>query len=545
MYNFLIVDDEEYICDSMCEIFASQPDLELDIFQAYSAVEALELLNQHRFDIVMTDIEMPGMSGLELMEEIGLRWVNCKIIFLTAHSKFDYIYSSMQVPHTRYLLKTERIEKIVDTVRDVIHELAQDHYSESLINRATASYVDKEWYRRYLITDLVSGHFSMVAEERNELFDAKFPIDLHQPIHMFIGVFSKAGPQSSKPEMVKLYDAVIKEMEASLAPSCKCVGSFVESGYLVWLVQPVDFSRYMAKGEAQQFCFSFIHGNLPTIQQRIVQTLRVPISFAISREATSWELLADTFKGLKRHLFYQHHTHGEEILLYSTEQAAAVQAMHLPDQEVQEADVLERLIRENERTEIEQYFQGLLELPSHSGEGPYYHYERFAALSTELIAIMNRYQFTYLVDQKYPVEKLVSFNRHFTWQEAVHYLQQVTLEIMALREHGFENAITKMIDSVNQYIIDNLDKDLSLVHLSAMMHYNPSYFSRVYKEVTGMNLKKYISTARIHKAKRLLSETNLKITAISELVGFDLSANFTRFFKEITGVTPQKYRDSL
>jgi len=550
MYNFLIVDDEEFICDSMYEIFSSQQDLELEIFQAYSAVEALELLNQHRFDIVMTDIEMPGMSGLELMKEISLRWMNCKMIFLTAHSKFDYIYSSMQVANTRYLLKTERIEKIVDTVRATIRELEQDHYSTSLIDRTTESYVDKEWYCRYLVTELVNGNFTVGTETRSELFDARFPIDLRKPVHLFIGAIGKANAHAAKSEMIKIYDSVVKEVENGLSASCKCIGAFLESEYLVWLAQPLDFSRYIGSGETDKLCFSLIHGNLPIIQNIIAQSLNVPISFVVSREPTGWESVGETFNGLKRHLFYQHNVHNGEILLYTPDIGPILQASPTADtcetgSQAETAIRLEKLIRESEQEEIEQFFQDLADFPPPHGQGPYYYYEKFAAVSTELISIMNKYNFTSLVDQKLQIEKLVSFNAHLTWQAAVQYLRQATFEVLALREHGFENAVMKMIDTVNQYINDNLDKELSLIKLSAMMHYNPSYFSRVYKDVTGMNVKKYISNARINKAKQLLAETNLKIADISEMVGFDLSANFARFFKDITGLTPQKYRDTV
>ena len=112
MHRLLIVDDEEIITDSLFEVFNQVMSDELDIYRAYSAREALDWLSRTRIDIVLTDIRMPGMNGLELMDEIQIYWPRCRIIFLTGHSEFDYAYQAMKVPSVRYLLKTRRVYKV-------------------------------------------------------------------------------------------------------------------------------------------------------------------------------------------------------------------------------------------------------------------------------------------------------------------------------------------------------------------------------------------------------------------------------------------------
>ncbi|MFD1907725.1 response regulator [Paenibacillus rhizoplanae] len=73
----LIVDDEEIITDGLAVIFGKM-ELELDIYKAYSGREALNLLHRTRVDIVLSDICMPEMDGLELMEHIRRSWPQCK-----------------------------------------------------------------------------------------------------------------------------------------------------------------------------------------------------------------------------------------------------------------------------------------------------------------------------------------------------------------------------------------------------------------------------------------------------------------------------------
>ncbi len=81
MYRLLIVDDEEIITDSLYDVFCSLLPDELDVCKAYSGTEAIEWMSRTRIDIVLTDISMPGLNGLELIERIQGYWPRCKVIF--------------------------------------------------------------------------------------------------------------------------------------------------------------------------------------------------------------------------------------------------------------------------------------------------------------------------------------------------------------------------------------------------------------------------------------------------------------------------------
>ena len=76
MYNLLIVDDEVFIADGLYRLFQRQTDLSLEVYRVYSAREALNLLDKYRIDIVITDIQMPGMNGLEMIEKIMTSNIN-------------------------------------------------------------------------------------------------------------------------------------------------------------------------------------------------------------------------------------------------------------------------------------------------------------------------------------------------------------------------------------------------------------------------------------------------------------------------------------
>lgn len=101
-----------------------------------------------------------------------------------------------------------------------------------------------------------------------------------------------------------------------------------------------------------------------------------------------------------------------------------------------------------------------------------------------------------------------------------------------------------VIEQIQMFILEHLSGDLSLTALAEKVHFNPSYLSRYYKQMTGHNLLEYIQTKRLEGALHLMEHTNLKLNEIALRVGFDSHSYFTTFFRRRMGVSPQEYRNS-
>ena len=106
MYRILIVDDEPMIVEGLCALFEEQDAVQLEVYKACLAAEALGIMNRRRIDILLTDIRMPAVSGIELMQRVRANWPACRIIFLTAFEEFEYAYAALKNPGVRFLLKT-------------------------------------------------------------------------------------------------------------------------------------------------------------------------------------------------------------------------------------------------------------------------------------------------------------------------------------------------------------------------------------------------------------------------------------------------------
>ncbi|MGO4695630.1 helix-turn-helix domain-containing protein [Paenibacillus sp. 2TAB26] len=101
-----------------------------------------------------------------------------------------------------------------------------------------------------------------------------------------------------------------------------------------------------------------------------------------------------------------------------------------------------------------------------------------------------------------------------------------------------------LIEQIHQYVHNNLSKDVSLTAIADEVHFNPSYLSRYYKQITGHNLLEYIQSTKMTVAIDLMMNTSLKLNEIASKAGFDSASYFTTFFKKMTGLSPQEYRNS-
>ena len=115
-----------------------------------------------------------------------------------------------------------------------------------------------------------------------------------------------------------------------------------------------------------------------------------------------------------------------------------------------------------------------------------------------------------------------------------------TFKDITFTEPPFINT-TSGIESIHNFIDDNLSSDISLSAIAEHMHFNASYLSRYYKTVTNENLSDYINKVRILKAKEYLKKNKYNISEIASMLGFSSSSYFINFFRKNTGITPKKF----
>ncbi|MBB6730766.1 response regulator transcription factor [Cohnella zeiphila] len=136
MFTLLIVDDEPMIADGLYEEFQDSREWDLDVYRAYSGKEALERIEHMKVDILISDIRMPGVDGIELLKQVRSRWPSCRVILLSGYKEFDYAYSALEYGAVRYVLKTEGYDKVIDTVKQAAADLEQSRLAAKPVPEA-------------------------------------------------------------------------------------------------------------------------------------------------------------------------------------------------------------------------------------------------------------------------------------------------------------------------------------------------------------------------------------------------------------------------
>ena len=244
LYRILVVDDEELITDSLAGMLAEAPQYELDVYKAYSGSEALELLNEQQFDIVVSDICMPGISGIGLAQKIREKWPLCHVIFQTGYDDFQYAQQAIRQRVTHYILKSEGDEVLLAAIGECIRRLEEDARKQAdLIRVQEENRVYKAMIRRKQIQNLF--RFGQEKEEN-------FSIDLKKP------VFLLAGRSSEKmEEAVGLaVDEVLKE---KIAYAVRSEMAWLDKNVIIWILQQEEkedlpYAAAVVKGMAEGFC---------------------------------------------------------------------------------------------------------------------------------------------------------------------------------------------------------------------------------------------------------------------------------------------------
>lgn len=536
LYRLLIVDDEEIITDSLYEVFSRFKPDELDVCKAYSAKEALQWMARTRIDIVLTDISMPGMNGLELSEHIRAYWPRCKTVFLTGYSNFDFIYRAIQMPNVRYVLKTEEYDKIMQTVEEVIEEIRRGNQidrleEQSREQRLALALLAQGDYLLHLLQES-QVHCKNPEAVKEDFRSLHIGLDPTAPVVMILGRFSYPE-QAAYMERIQILTASRRVWDTYLSAQVRHVEVVSKSGDTVWFIQPV----HEAKDTDDQRLVRYLEGTLELVQEACLESLGLTIAFTIGA-ACSWEAITPQYNRL-RQLQQAKVSEGLPMILLENAQSVATDSK----EELRISQRVEILVAHLEADRKEKFLEGLEDvitsvIQDHLSVPRVI--EAYYSLALALLSSINRRG---LHEEIGDYSKLMRLDEHSSMKDALQYLSQVAVAIFNIEQ--LEESTSYVIDRICRYIEENLDADLSLVRLAEMSYFNPTYLSRLFKQVRGINLSEYIDQCRIARAMELLKEDELKVREVAVSVGYEAAHSFTRFFKKATAMTPQEYRDTF
>ncbi|MGG6312687.1 response regulator transcription factor [Paenibacillus macerans] len=509
--KMLIVDDESVICEGL-RYTIDWAELGVDVVgEAYDGKEALRLIEERGVELVLSDIRMDGMDGLELAQQLRLRHPGVQVVMISGYEDFGYARQAIRLGVNDYLLKPVDIEELTAVVKKIVLGIRTSdregavreiqlwlsgmaRHGSAYGKEAPASLHGVQY--RILATQLADfqDKFGDMEGEWYEAVREAWQLGLHRNLERFpfsaVSVFEHenllitllAAEQWAEPS---LWDEWVSSAILPLAPAA----------------------------EGRIYCgASSVFEDLGATAERCAEAVRLLALQVLDDRQVLTADYAETVQS------------GRTLPVFDT--AETVQCL---------VSALFKQDREEVRRLVADMF-------------------RFFGASRYLLPeIWNRYEELFaLLRQRLRKSGMTGLDYGHQGQPDPNFyntyaaLEAVVMEDMAeLLQLIDKNGIDKsywIVEKAKKFILEHYRTDLKASEVAAWLKITPSYFSYIFKQSTGKGFTEYMNEMRIEYAKNLLATTHDKVFEIADKVGYKEYKYFVSVFKSYTGMTPKEYR---
>ena len=532
--NLLIVDDENEILTWLAELFRHEFDMDIGVYTAPSAIEAMKLLAKVRFDVVLADIRMPGMDGITLFYHIKENWPRCKTVFLTAYPQFDDVYRVANHRDVKYILKSETDDVIMAAVRDFLilskQELEREkHREEQQYLMEDARY----WLKRAFMNQLCNGNLPDDPDSKMETLG--IPLQVDKPVLPLLLRIERGWKEEELQLRFEQENALKSLLQENVPLKLKFYVHIMENNQQLLLVQPVD------ENVDWNMVTAITQGAVEYAQEQFRNLQHVTVSALVGQEPVVLRAISGYLKDMKKYMI-RYVGGAREVILKMD-----VSELPRDKKKAQDSsDWVTTLKTLMEMRKKEDYFAMLRKCLKKMTECQDKHdtnaREIYYSIAIFLLQFINSNHLKDQLESRIGIYKLTMVDAHGNWTEAARYLSEVSERIFALLETDENDLADHALKKVVKYIENHLDEDLSLTTLADVGGFNASYLSRLFKQVYKETISDFILHKRMDLAKDLLANTNVKIQDIAAKTGYLSPHSFARAFRNEVGISPTDYR---
>ncbi|MWV46951.1 response regulator [Paenibacillus sp. HJL G12] len=543
MRRLLIVDDLPIIVDGLLELFQATEHLELEVLKAYSGEEALQVMRRTSVDIVISDIKMPGLEGIELLQVIQTDWPSCKVIFLTGYNDFQYIRSAMACGGFDYILKVESDEKIILSVERAIAKLDEEGGQLKMLERANKRMREAlPLLQKEYLWELLQGKQEAAHHLARHLEELGIPLQADRQVLLLLGRVDTWKESFTPLDKTLLLYGVQNIAEEYAGAGMQCYSCVYDGSRIVWLLQPRETG--VLEAAAWKEGYSHISAMLENIQQTCMRLLRVSVSFALGSEPTDWAAISERFHMLKYCFIYGNGLSPAVIVtdsdLLKLQESGAETNDYCYHTRLQ---LLQQCLENNHREEFNKLYLHLTGIWTLNSQAYGRKMELYHSMASIFLSCIDQHEsFRQTVHEKFDIALLYHKEETIPWPDVKQYFWSMADCFFTRQAAEGGQVPADLVKKVHRFIEEHLAHDISLIAIADHIGLNPSYFSRLYKQLTGMGLSDYINDYRNLKAKEWLLNSPMKVNEIAAALGYNSALAFIRFFKKQNQATPQEYR---
>lgn len=503
MKKVMLVEDEELILQGIrCIIDWEEISMSV-VSMAHNGAEALELFQKEPVDILVTDVEMPKMNGLELIKEIRKQNPKTRCIILSGYDEFEYARSALKLDVEEYILKPVNEELLKQALIHAAERL------DELDRKKIGSIEDKIVWHRFL-------ERKMDPDEQAKFYQ-KLPA---------VG------------ENERICPAIMKMDAASLEKQEGVQTVLMEIQKLPYRIRTVCLSAdtlFLLLYMTQENCGSTEEEVFVGLQNHLESNYGVMSFFTLASPVREYERLPECYKIASRLQKYRIlEGYGSCI----TE--SYIKNRTTPDVVIDET-LLRKTILKKDKEGAQHYIEDLFINNLRSEVNVDALYQLALKLTVLLQDIKAEYKLersrnlqnlSEMIEQIYKADDILGLKSIF--------LSEITEIITYL--HTEDSQYTPVVRQIMAEVQKNYKEDMNLKTLSYKYHMNASYLGKIFQKEVGCSFTQYLSNTKNRIAKDLILNTNKKINDIAKEVGYPDTSYFYRKFKQCYGVSPASLR---
>lgn len=506
MYKSLIVDDENIIRIGIQTVI---PWKELDVDEVFSAsngFDALKIIESEKPDILITDINMSEMTGLELIEKAKKLHPEMRIIVMTGYDYFEYAHRCIKMRVNDFFLKPVNEDELQKSIQKQISCIVEERQKKiTRRSEGTTEQYSLEAHMRDLISRSISDDDILTICQ-------DYGINQNQNIHAAV-----------------LVPALHEDSDEFRILSMKytCIDLFDKQQAGITFQ---DESGRIVIAVFQSSEMDDVVERISQLAMLLQDDFGIVFKESIGKEVTGLESL--------------HISYTDAVSLLEQEENIISEALrsYLPKNRLSAfyktfADIRDALA---ENTDNVDAVLNLLASFEHAVE---VHNLSTPLLRKSCFELAAAVSYAYMLESgNFPeqslqalAESLIGAHR----ESALEFTKSAIFKIVSLPDENIHNIITKVKSIINE----NLSENISVLSIASSLYISPNYLSRLFKKKTGEGCNAYIIRKRIEKAKYLLNTTDIPSGKIASMVGYQDINYFSIAFKKHVGASPTAYRE--
>lgn len=503
MYQVMIIDDEMIVREGIKNLIPWE-DYNFEICQeGIDGKDGLRKVLEYLPDLVLVDVKMPGLSGIELIREAKKAGFEGKFIILTGYSDFEFAKSAISLGVRAYLLKPIDEDELLENVKEVLAELDAKKNLDDYYTLSELKARQEVLYRLLLYT-----------EEKESLRKDIKIYGMDFKYHNFcVAILKPREDYAVSSLSQEKIDLMIREISN--------VDKVMVDEKLVLI----------CKGQDYKDVLSILLKN----NERLKRRFNVSFYITIGHNVAHWEDIHFSYECARllseyEFLFKDKDGVGIDVLnLTTTNEVGNFYDELLSFIEIGDINNLN-----NTLDVMKDYFRGKL----------------LKEWEIKVQLVHNMSMLYSILEKRYELSKEIS-ESYKTFTEGIkeaHSLNELMDLVKEFCIHAVEHLSISMTENVAKrmlaYMEKNYDQELKLEGMAKLFNYNSAYLGKMFKKEIGENFNNVLDSIRIKNAKRLLQETDLKVYQISEKVGYGNIDYFYSKFKKYVGISPKEFKRS-